>query len=198
MDMQIPVDIERIKEGDERVFASFFTFFYPKLMALACRFVDEYVAEDLVQEVFAAYWERKKTIEADRLESFLYKWLQNRCLDYLKHRTVVNDYEAQIRLARMRIAFLSESADSNDVLKEVVSRDLRSLLEEAIGKLPPKCAEAFRLCYFHELSHKEIADAMCISVRTVEGHIRQGLNHLRVYLRNRMIGILYVLFSIFS
>lgn len=195
--MQIPVDIERIKKGDEQAFASFFTYFYPKLMTLACRFVDEYAAEDLVQEVFASYWERKATIEAEHLQSFLYKWLQNRCLDYLKHRTVVNDYEAEIRLAEMRIAFLTESAESNDVLKQVESRELRSLLEEAIGKLPAKCAEAFRLCYLHDLSHKEIAGVMHISVRTVEGHIRQGLNCLRAYLRDVAIGLSSAVFFLF-
>lgn len=191
--MQIPVDIERIKQGDEKAFASFFTFFYPKLMALACRFVDEYTAEDLVQEVFASYWEKKAAIEADRLESFLYKWLQNRCLDYLKHRMVVNDYQAEARLAAMRIAFLDESADANDVLRQITSRDLRKVLEEAIAKLPDKCSEAFRLCYLHELSHKEIAGIMQISVRTVEGHIRQGLNHLRNSLRNMSISLLSAL-----
>lgn len=195
--MQIPVDIERIKQGDEKAFASFFTFFYPKLMALACRFVDEYVAEDLVQEVFASYWERKESIEADRLQSFLYKWLQNRCLDYLKHRMVVNDYEAEVRLAEMRIAFLAESADSNDILQRLASHDLRNLLEEAIGKLPVKCGEAFRLCYLHDLSHKEIAAVMHISVRTVEGHIRQGLNYLRQHLGNAPLCILSFLLSLF-
>lgn len=195
--MQIPVDIERIKEGDEKAFASFFAYFYPKLMTLACRFVDEYAAEDLVQEVFASYWERKATIEAEHLQSFLYKWLQNRCLDYLKHRSVVNDYEAQIRLAEMRIAFLAESVDSNDVLKEVESRDLRSLLEEAIAKLPAKCAETFRLCYLHDLSHKEIAGILHISVRTVEGHIRQGLNCLRSYLRHMAICLSSAIFFFF-
>lgn len=193
--MQIPVDIEQIKEGDEKAFASFFTFFYPKLMALACRFVDEYTAEDLVQEVFASYWERKATIQAEHLQSFLYKWVQNKCLDYLKHRRVVNDYEAEVRLAEMRLAFLAESADSNEVLKQIVSHDLRSLLEEIIGKLPPKCATTLRLCYLHDLNHKEIADIMQISVRTVEGHIRQGLNYLRNYLHNTVItGIIAWLF----
>lgn len=192
--MQIPVDIEKIKQGDEKAFAAFFTFFYPKLMGLACRFVDEYVAEDLVQEVFASYWERKETIEADRLQSFLYKWLQNRCLDYLKHRMVVTDYEAEVRLAEMRIAIFAESAETNEVLQQVVARDVRSLLEEAIGKLPAKCAEAFRLCYLHDLSHKEIAVLLQVSVRTVEGYIRQGLNYLRVYLKNIPIIILYSTF----
>ena len=73
--MQLPIDIQKVKDGDQVVFKSFFECFYPKLMALACRFVDEHVAKDLVQDVFASYWEQKKLIDADNIQSFLYKWL---------------------------------------------------------------------------------------------------------------------------
>ena len=75
--MQLPVDIQKVKEGDRAAFKSFFECFYPKMMALACRFVNEQVAKDLVQDVFTSYWEQKKMIDADNIRSFLFKWLQN-------------------------------------------------------------------------------------------------------------------------
>ena len=161
--MQLPVDIQKVKEGDRAAFKSFFECFYPKMMALACRFVNEQVAKDLVQDVFTSYWEQKKMIDADNIRSFLFKWLQNRCLNYLKHQMVVEEYEARIRIAEARIAFLNDKTDTNDVLKQVIDHDLRELIETSVMKLPPKTAEAFRLCYYHDLPHKEIAEVMCIS-----------------------------------
>ena len=149
--MQLPIDIQKVKDGDQVVFKSFFECFYPKLMALACRFVDEHVAKDLVQDVFASYWEQKKLIDADNIQSFLYKWLQNRCLNYLKHQLVVEEYEARIRIAEARIAFFNNKTDSNDVLKQVISQNIREVVELSVEKLPPKTAEAFRLCYYHDL-----------------------------------------------
>ena len=54
--MEAKIDIEKVRKGDHAAFKTFFECFYPKLMALACRFVDEQVAKDLVQEVFTSYW----------------------------------------------------------------------------------------------------------------------------------------------
>lgn len=190
----MPIDIEKVKQGDPVAFRRFFECFYPKLMALACRFVDEQVAKDLVQEVFAAYWEQKRTIEARNIQSFLFKWVQNNCLNYLKHQMVVSEYESDIRLAEARIAFLDEQTDANDVLKQIINQDIRQAIEQSVDKLPPKCAEAFRFCYFQDMSHKEIAEAMNISIRTVEGHIRQAMLFLRTDLRNLFV-LMFMLYN---
>lgn len=188
--MEAKIDIEKVREGDHVAFKAFFESFYPKLMALACRFVDEQVAKDLVQEVFASYWEQKRSIRPDNIHSFLFKWLQNSCLNYIKHQMVVDEYESRVRIAEARIAFLNETSDGNEVLKSVMDRNLREIIEQSVDKLPPKCAQAFRLAYFHDLSHKEIAEIMEISPRTVEGHIRQAL----VFLREDLRGLFMLVF----
>ena len=182
-----PVDIQKVREGDHVVFRSFFECLYPKLMAFACRFVDEHVAKDLVQDVFALYWEQKQMIDAENIQSFLYKWVQNKCLNHIKHQMVVEEYEARVQLAEARIAFLNNRVDSNDVLKQVINQDLRELIEISVNKLPPKTAEAFRLCYYHDLPHKDIAKVMDISVRTVETHIRNAVLFLRKDLKDLLL-----------
>ena len=143
--MEAKIDIEKVRKGDHAAFKTFFECFYPKLMALACRFVDEQVAKDLVQEVFTSYWEQKKVIQPDNIQSFLFKWLQNSCLNHIKHQMIVDEYESCVRIAEARIAFWGESTDSNDVLKSVINQDLREIIELSVNKLPPKCAQAFRL-----------------------------------------------------
>ena len=56
MKMQKPkIDLEKVKQGDPDAFRDFFAFLYPKLKALACRFVDEETAEDVTQDVFTSY-----------------------------------------------------------------------------------------------------------------------------------------------
>ena len=161
-------------------------------MALACRFVDENAAKDLVQDVFMSYWEQKKLIDADNIQSFLFKWVQNRCLNYLKHQIVVEEYEAKIRIAEARITFLKDRTDSNDVLKQVIDWDLREQIEASVKKLPPKAAEVFRLCYYEDISHKEIAEKLEISQRTVESHVRTAVLFLREDLKDLLI--LYIAF----
>ena len=72
---------------------------YPKLMVHACKFVDEEVAEDIVHDVFVAYWEQHHMIVSSRLAAFLFKATQNSCLNYLKHQKVVENYREQWQLA---------------------------------------------------------------------------------------------------
>jgi RNA polymerase sigma-70 factor (ECF subfamily) len=185
--MQSPVDFAKIKQGDPDAFRVFFGLFYPKLMALACRFVDEQTAGDLVQDVFLSCWEQKQTIEAENIQSFLYKWIQNHCLNHLKHQMVVEEYASHVRLAEERIAHLNCMTDENDVFDQLSNKDIRAIIEASVKKLPSKCAQAFRLCYFHDMSHKEIAEVMDISVRTIEGHIRQAILFLRKDLRGLLL-----------
>ena len=71
---------------------------YPKLMVHACKFVDEEVAEDIVHDVFVAYWEQHHMIVSSRLAAFLFKATQNSCLNYLKHQKVVENYREQWQL----------------------------------------------------------------------------------------------------
>lgn len=183
-------DIEKVRQGDLPSFRRLFEVLYPRLVALASRFVDEYTAEDLVQNVFVFYWERKDTVEVNDIKSFLYKCTQNSCLDYLKHQMVVEEYERKVRIGEARLLWLEEHSDENDVIKSVINQDLQDVINDSIDKLSPKCAKIFRLCYFEDMTHKAIAEAMGLSSRTVEWHIRQAIIFLRKDLRNLFILIL--------
>lgn len=181
------IDLEKVKEGDAESFRQFYILFYPKLKAFACRFVDEPTSHDLVQEVFASFFEKKSTLQINNIQSYLFKWTQNRCLNYLRDRMTAKEYESRLVIAEARIAFLEKNMDTNDVLKHVFSNDLRDFINASIDKLPPKCAQVFRYCYWDELKHEEIAGIMGISPRTVEAHIRQAITFLRKDLKDLLL-----------
>ncbi|WP_293711974.1 RNA polymerase sigma-70 factor [uncultured Parabacteroides sp.] len=183
-------DIEKVRQGDWASFHRLFKVLYPRLITLASRFVDECTAEDLVQNVFLFYWERKETIDINDIKSFLYKCTQNSCLDHLKHQMVVEEYERKVRIGEARLLWMEEHSDENEVMKSVINQDLQDIINESIDKLSPKCAKVFRLCYFEDMSHKAIADTMGLSTRTVEWHIRQAIIFLRKDLHRLFILIL--------
>ncbi|MDR2947674.1 MAG: RNA polymerase sigma-70 factor [Prevotella sp.] len=176
------INIEKIKEGDREVFQQFFEEIYPRMMSLACRFVDDEdddVAKDMVQEAFTSLWEQKEILKVSNILSYLYKSVQNNCLNYIKHNKVVANYESRMRIAEARIQYLNEMSDENDILRELEHKDIQAALQSALNKLPPKCKEAFMLCYFEELNYKEIAQVMNISHRTVEVHVQKALKQLK-------------------
>ena len=59
------------------------------------------------------------------------------------------------------------------------NEDIRKALEEAISKLPERCREVFVLSKVEELSNKEIAEKLNISVKTVEVQTTKALSRLR-------------------
>ena len=59
---------------------------------------------------------------------------------------------------------------------------MQRLIHEAIFSLPPKCRDVFNKSRMDNLSNKEIAEQMNISVKAVEGHISRALKQIRAYL----------------
>lgn len=177
---------KKIKAGDPEAFHRFYVLSYPKLRAFACRFVDVETSEDVVQEVFVSFWEKKATLQIEDIQPYLYKWLQNCCLNHLRSCTTEKEYMSRLAIAQARIDHLESQKDGNDILTELFKRDLRSVIDAAADKLPPKCAQVFRYCYWEEMSHKEIAEKMGISVRTVETHIRNAVLFLREELKDTL------------
>ena len=177
--MQQGFDIQRVNRGDEGEFRRFFEFLFPKLMGVACRFVDDETAKDVIQDVFVDYWEQKHIMEVASVSSYLYKSVQNKCLNHIKHQAVEENYAVKVKIAQSRMDYLARNTDDNGLFRQVSNQNLRELIEASVEKLPPKCQNAFRLCYFHEMTCREAAEIMGVSPRTVEGHVQKAIVHLR-------------------
>ena len=180
--MQQGFDIQKVKQGNADDHRRFFESHYPRLMGLACRFVDDDEAKDLVQDVFVDYLEQKQ-MDVANVSSYLYKSVQNKCLNHIKHQAVVDGYAAKVKIAQSRMDYLTRNTDDNELFQQISNQNLRELIEASVAKLPPKCQEAFRLCYFNEMTCKEAAEVMGLSPRTVEGHVQKAILFLREDLR---------------
>lgn len=166
---------------------------YPKLMAHACKFVDEDIAEDIVHDVFIAYWEGRSMIIISKLTAFLYRATQNSCLNYLKHQKVVENYKEQWLLAIDRYEYYNQKIESNTFLFATDEELNYRILEDAIKKLPPRRAEALNLFFFEGMSQKDIANQMHISLRTVQTHLAQAITELRKFFKHVGIWAILVL-----
>jgi RNA polymerase sigma-70 factor (ECF subfamily) len=62
---------------------------------------------------------------------------------------------------------------------QLADRELHQVLEAALERLPTRTRQAFELCRFQQLSYKQTASAMGISVKTVGVHIGRALFALR-------------------
>lgn len=163
----------------EIAYRSLFREHYANLLFYATRIVGEEEAEDVVQEVFVDLWHRRDCVTmGDQIRAFLYRAVYTRALNTLKHRSVKDSYEAaMLEINRKRAEFYQP--DDNEVVKRIEDRELRRTLVEAINELPDKCRSVFKLSYLHDMKNKDIADALGVSLRTVEAHMYKALKLLR-------------------
>lgn len=168
--------LKLIRKGDEQAFKHLFdTYFVP-----LCRFIRIYVkessiAEEIVLDVFANVWERRNTLQIQvTIKAYLFQSARNRAINYIRDNdrfVFVSDFSE----------FDGPESDTDTTMEE---NELMQMIEEAICSLPVKCQEVFRMSRFGNLSNKEIADEMDITVKTVEAQITKALKFIKSYLGN--------------
>src|SRR5699024_6062668 len=84
-----------------------------------------------------------------------------------------------------RFKKINRSQKENKGLQDLYARELEEHIQGIITTLSPQCREAFSLSRFNNLSYKEIAERMQLSVHTVEKHVGKALKILRHKLRER-------------
>ena len=168
--------ILRLIEGDEDAFCELYATYKNRLIYFAMRFLKsrEY-AEDVFQDAFTVVWQSRRFINPDAsFSSYLYTIMRNRILNQL--RNTANE-------EKLKESILSQALDyTEDTKREVMLNDLKSLISHALQQLTPRQREIFEMSREAQLSHKEIADKLGISVNTVQEHISTSLNLIRTYL----------------
>ena len=165
--------IRRLQQREKEAFQELFYSWHRPLCFFASRIIkDQDVAEDLVQDVFVAFWKydlsafpNEKTIR-----TFLYTSVRNGCLNYLR------DLEIRARNDR----------------KAVPESEVVTELFEAIDELPERCREIFYMAYLQEKEEKQIAELLRVSVNTVKTQKQRA----KAYLKGRL-GELFVYMTLF-
>lgn len=165
--------IEKLKSGDPDSFSDIFSAYYKDMVFFAYTFTRELpVAEDIVQDTFVRLWEDHEKLNVTvSLKSILLKTIQNKCIDWHRHKKIVNNHSTYI----IDNTPLYEYDTDNYVLRS----ELEGRIEKAISDLPEKFRESFKMNRFEGLKYLEIAAKLNVSVRTVEVRISKALELLR-------------------
>ena len=168
-----------IKDGDIQAFEIIFKSHYVKLTIYANKFLDDLnVSEEIVSEALTQVWERRDSIVFSiSVTPYLYKMVQNKCMNYIKHQKVENEY-VNYMLRNNLLDEIPEN-DTNPYLEKELAQQIRL----AVENLPDKCKLVFEMSRFEFLKNKEIAERLNISQNTVERHITLAFEKLRKSLK---------------
>ncbi len=169
-------------KNDSEKFEQIFSDNHHRLFLHALRFVrDESEAEDIVADVFLDLWRRFEDIDTELgIATYLYRAVSTRALNCLRHQNVAAvRIESLEAINEKRMEFIAH----DDLENVIYSKEIEHGIKQALSALPDKCRQVFVLQYVNGLKSKEIADALDISVRTVEAHIYKALRLLRNHLK---------------
>ena len=180
--------LNRLKADDETALRDIFYQYHASVYQTIVRIVVESnTAEDLVQDLFFRFWEKRHQLEIQgELGPYLRRMAVNEGLGYLRKnkKYSIEDIDNQYELS---------SESSSDSLQ--LHNDLQQALDEALTHLPPKCRMVFSLSRFEGLSYREIGEQMNISIKTVENQMGKALKVMRSLLKDFLPALLIFLMS---
>ena len=162
-----------IRRHEEKIFSSIF--FLVK---------DEYLAEDLFQDVFIKIIDKLRKKQYNEEGKFL-PWIvriaHNMAIDYFRkekrYPKIVLDDGSPLWNS---FQFAEESSEDKQ-LKEDVIVNIRDLIK----KLPDEQREVLIMRHYEDLSFQEIADLTHVSINTALGRMRYALINLRKMLEKQ-------------
>lgn len=178
----------RIKLGDQQAFELLFHKYYFRLCAFSNKYLnDREEAQEIVQEVFVKIWEGREMIDPeDNLKAYLFKIAQNLSLNKLKRKKVESRY-----IEIFKLVYIENQEVS--IHESLFIKELEELIAKSIKKLPEQCRIVFELSRIDGLKYREIADALHISVKTVEAQMSKALRSLRIELKDYLPAFILVL-----
>lgn len=143
-------------------------------------------SQELVQDVFLSLYRQLPTLrEQTILENYLFIATKNRIFNY--HRQLLLQLKKE---ALLRHNLPLADGDQQDRLE---MKELEIKLRAKIQELPQQCRTVFLLSREEQLSNKEVADRLHISVNTVEQHMRKALRILRASFNDELSLMLLLL-----
>ena len=138
----------------------------PRLTAYALRFVNNPIeAQDLVHDCFMALWDRQAPLDPEEARMLLFAMTRNRCLNYLKHKSIVDQYTisclARAKIGEERLYNYDFSFAENG--HPYLYQELEQQIQRIMDSLPARCREVFLLSRFQGLKNREIAERLHIS-----------------------------------
>jgi RNA polymerase sigma-70 factor (ECF subfamily) len=153
---------------------------------------DEMQAEEAVQEVFLRLWQQKDQVSIEtNVQAYLYRAVHNQSMNILNHEKVKEKYQQYARHSSPQYA--------DGPAQGMYAKELQQQIGKAMEKIPEKCRTVFHLSRQEELSYKEIAAKLGLSIKTVENQVAKALKILRAELKDYlpMLAVMVTIFKLF-
>ena len=179
---------QETKKGNRMAFEKLYLLTIRELSNRAYKIVkDEDKVKDILQESFVALFQKKELLPEDlNIGGYLASVVKYKSLNCL--RDLLSEKISFGPAVNMEVLLDEEDGLSHEY---AIQKIQNSILE-----LPDRCQNVFVLKYYNNMSYRQIAEKMGISVKTVEKHIHYGLVLLRRKLNKDQLLLVAILVQI--
>lgn len=166
--------LQQMATGDKQAYTELYNRHWEDLFITAAKALrGKEEAADVVQDVFLSLWNRRNELNLlGSLTAYLHTCVRYKCIHYIEKNITRRDYLYQLQ--EVIVSSFPTNAEIDLELKEV-----QQTIYKAVAKMPPKMRKVYKLSRQQQLTHKEIAENMSISVETVRKHIHHALHLIR-------------------
>lgn len=162
-------------------FAEIYNRYWALLYKHAYRLIkDQDLAQDVVQEVFVNLWDKINTIDLQfSISSYLYTAVRNKVLNLIQRDKVKNNY----------IESFANFVACSEAITDYRLRErlLKEKIEKEVAALPSKMRQVFEMSRIQNMSHKQIAEELNLSDKTVKKQMSNAIKILRLKLGGFLI-----------
>ncbi|MHC4629081.1 MAG: RNA polymerase sigma factor [Planctomycetota bacterium] len=172
----------RFNRGDKRALRDIYGLYKDELVSLACALShDKTAAQDAVHEVFANLISQQETLKiSQNLRRYLISAVANAVRQH--YRTIVKRSEVSFEVAEA-----PETRRQDQPESAVIYSERQQILAGALAALPYEQREVILLRHFSDLRFNAIAAVQNVSVNTVHGRYRYGLEKLGSLLNGELL-----------
>lgn len=181
--------LREISEFDKSdSFRSLYNHYYQKLFRQALFYLNNNpdYAQEVVADVFVALWQGRQVLhKVTDPDAYLFIALKHAAARYVE-----KNYSKRTELLIENLPDID--SDNRDVTDfDILDTELQDKYKQALDKLPPRCAEVFRLVREERRKYSEVADILGISTKTVENQMSKAVKILYEELKENLFSVFF-------
>ncbi len=179
---------QRLRHGpgrEEGFRLLFDRFYWPLFRFFEHRGFSTEECQDLIQETFLRVYRGIESFRGEaRWEHWLFRIASNTAIKAVRHRAAGKRAGREVPLEGEKAvdAPPAHGAGAPAPLRQLLSKEMRELLAQAVAGLPAQMRRCVRLRVFQDLDYEEIAEILQISPSTVKVHLFKARKRLQMEL----------------
>ncbi len=167
--------LTKLRGGEADALTAIYHLYAEKMLSSAYNLLkDRAACEDIIQETFLSLWQKRESLEiTTSLEGWLFTATRYQVFKVIRKGRVTEPL-----FEGLETRIWGEPSAENLLYQ----KELQSRLKGIVDSLPERCREIYRLSREEQLSHKEIAQRLSISTKTIEFQITVALKRIRLSL----------------